>query len=248
MATLTDIYPLFALQVTAGDLQLRAVRDEDIPELVALAQDGIHDPADMPFFFPWTDAPADELPINMARHYWSSRAANTRDKWSLECAVRRGRRAARRADDRHRALPRHPDGGDRVVAGQTLPWSGNRHQDAHGDLHPRLDHLDFEEVTSGAFTDNPASLGVSRKVGYRDNGKTRAQAARRRLVPCCAAWCCSPTTSSALTCGSRSRVLPRCGPSSASTAETTLTPPPAPRVVDLADFIVYKVGRVTLKT
>jgi len=51
-----------------------------------------------------------------------------------------------------------------------------------------LDHLDFEEVTSGAFADNPASLGVSRKVGYRDNGKTRLKrrdadrAVLRRLV------------------------------------------------------------------
>jgi RimJ/RimL family protein N-acetyltransferase len=36
-----------------------------------------------------------------------------------------------------------------------------------------LDHLGFEEVTSGAFTDNPASLGVSRKVGYRRNGEQR---------------------------------------------------------------------------
>ena len=36
-----------------------------------------------------------------------------------------------------------------------------------------FDHLDFEEITSGAFADNPASLGVSRKVGYRDNGETR---------------------------------------------------------------------------
>ena len=44
MATLTHIYPPYALQVTAGDLQLRVVRDDDIPELVALAQDGIHDP------------------------------------------------------------------------------------------------------------------------------------------------------------------------------------------------------------
>jgi hypothetical protein len=28
-------------------------------------------------------------------------------------------------------------------------------------------------VTSGAFEDNPASLAVSRKVGYRDNGVRR---------------------------------------------------------------------------
>ena len=38
-----------------------------------------------------------------------------------------------------------------------------------------FDHLDAEEVTSGAFLDNPASLAVSRKVGYRDNGVRRLQ-------------------------------------------------------------------------
>ena len=36
-----------------------------------------------------------------------------------------------------------------------------------------FDHLGFEEVTSGAFTDNPASRAVSRKVGYRENGEHR---------------------------------------------------------------------------
>jgi hypothetical protein len=36
-----------------------------------------------------------------------------------------------------------------------------------------LDHLGFDQVTSAAFADNPASLGVSRKVGYRLNGEQR---------------------------------------------------------------------------
>ena len=50
-----------------------------------------------------------------------------------------------------------------------------------------LDHLGFEEVTSAAFTDNPASLGVSRKVGYRVDGTQRvvrmgASAEQVRLV------------------------------------------------------------------
>ena len=36
-----------------------------------------------------------------------------------------------------------------------------------------FDHLGAEEVTSGAFLDNPASLAVSRKVGYRPNGVVR---------------------------------------------------------------------------
>ena len=38
-----------------------------------------------------------------------------------------------------------------------------------------FDHLDAVEVTSGAFLDNPASLAVSRKVGYRANGTRRRQ-------------------------------------------------------------------------
>jgi hypothetical protein len=36
-----------------------------------------------------------------------------------------------------------------------------------------LDHLGFEEITSAAFLDNPASLGVSRKVGYRPTAVSR---------------------------------------------------------------------------
>jgi RimJ/RimL family protein N-acetyltransferase len=38
-----------------------------------------------------------------------------------------------------------------------------------------FDHLEAEEITSGAFTDNPASLAVSRKVGYVENGVVRHQ-------------------------------------------------------------------------
>jgi RimJ/RimL family protein N-acetyltransferase len=38
-----------------------------------------------------------------------------------------------------------------------------------------FDHLEAQEVTSAAFLDNPASLAVSRKVGYTANGRTREQ-------------------------------------------------------------------------
>jgi hypothetical protein len=36
-------------------------------------------------------------------------------------------------------------------------------------------HLGFEEITSAAFVDNPASLAVSRKVGYRPTSVRRIQ-------------------------------------------------------------------------
>jgi hypothetical protein len=36
-----------------------------------------------------------------------------------------------------------------------------------------FDHLGAAAITSGAFLDNPASLEVSRKLGYRPNGVRR---------------------------------------------------------------------------
>lgn len=36
-----------------------------------------------------------------------------------------------------------------------------------------FEHLETAEITSGAFVDNPASLAVSRKVGYRSDGRMR---------------------------------------------------------------------------
>ena len=45
-----------------------------------------------------------------------------------------------------------------------------------------FDHLDADEITSGAFTDNPASLAVSRKVGYRPAGQRRLQRRQGELA------------------------------------------------------------------
>ena len=64
--------------------------------------------------------------------------------------------------------------------GETGSWLGLAHQGKGiGTVMRRaicafaFDHLDAEEVTSGAFTDNAASLAVSRKVGYRLGGQKR---------------------------------------------------------------------------
>jgi len=36
-----------------------------------------------------------------------------------------------------------------------------------------FDHLDALSITSGAYEDNQSSVGVSRKVGYTENGTER---------------------------------------------------------------------------
>jgi RimJ/RimL family protein N-acetyltransferase len=59
----------------------------------------------------------------------------------------------------------------------TGSWVGLAHQRRGTGTAMRLavlalafDHLGARDAHSGAFLDNPASLRVSRKLGYRDNG------------------------------------------------------------------------------
>ena len=173
MRTLEEIWPVFGLRVTAGPLQLTPVQDQDIPALVDLAEQGIHGPADMPFLVPWSATPASELGRTMAGYYWRTRAEFGPAKWDLELAVRwdgvvAGVQGVRTADY---LVTR---------TGETGSWLGRAHQGRGiGTLMRQtvcallFDHLDAQEVTSGAFEDNPASLAVSRKVGYSDNGVVR---------------------------------------------------------------------------
>ena len=71
MLSLTDVWPLFGLEIRTPRLVLRLVRDEDLPGLIEAALAGVHDPAVMPFSFPWTDAPSEELPGNYMRFFLS---------------------------------------------------------------------------------------------------------------------------------------------------------------------------------
>jgi RimJ/RimL family protein N-acetyltransferase len=170
---LTDAFPPLALRVEAGPLVLRPITDEVLPELIELALAGIHDPASMPFEMPWTDVPADELPANYARYHWGLRAGWSRDQWTLEFAVE--------YEGRIVGCQGFGTSGYLVTrTGETGSWLGRQfHGRGIGTAMRRaicafvFDHLDAEQVTSAAFTDNPASSAVSRKVGYQPNGLIR---------------------------------------------------------------------------
>lgn len=88
MTTAADLWAPFALRVRCGPLELRAVTDEDIGALVDLIVAGLHDPGQMPFAPPWTDAPPEVLPRNTAGYYWGTRASFSRSDWVLELVVR----------------------------------------------------------------------------------------------------------------------------------------------------------------
>ena len=171
--TPADLFPPLGLRITAGPVELRGITDEVLLGLCELAESGIHEPERMPFYFPWTDAPAGELARNTAAYHWRARADFTPDHWGLHLAVfHQGTLVGTQGFETHDYLV--------TRTGETGSWLGREHQGKGIGTAMRqaicafvFDHLDAAEVTSGAFLDNPASLAVSRKVGYRDNGVRR---------------------------------------------------------------------------
>lgn len=176
MAAVTDLavlFPPFGLHVRVGSLELRPLTDEVLVGLGALAEGGIHDPDAMPFYFPWSTAPRGELARNTAQYHWRVRASFTPDAWDLQLGVfHDGELVGCQGLTTHDFLV--------TRTGETGSWLGQEFQGRGIGTRMRravcalaFDHLGFEEVTSGAFLDNPASLAVSRKVGYRAQGVRR---------------------------------------------------------------------------
>jgi RimJ/RimL family protein N-acetyltransferase len=191
MDSLDDLWPVFSLRIGCGPLELRPIRDDDIPDLVDLARRGIHQPQDMPFYLPWSTRPISELGHEMASYYWRTRADFAPQHWTLNLiALWDGEPVGSQGvSTEHYLVTR---------TGETGSWLGQVHHGRGIGTAMRrsicaflFDHLDASEVTSSAFTDNPASARVSAKVGYRPNGRERRQRRpgelatfdRFRLVP-----------------------------------------------------------------
>lgn len=167
MTSPSELWPPFGLVVRSGDLTLTPVTDADLPELVDLVRSGIHDPDRYPFLTPWTRTPPAEMPAMFAGYHWSQRAAFAADHVSVDLAVRRGGELVGTQGFA---------GGSYAItrSAETGSWLARRFQGQGIGTRMRqavcaflFDHLGAAEVTSGAWVDNPESLAVSRKVGYR---------------------------------------------------------------------------------
>jgi RimJ/RimL family protein N-acetyltransferase len=170
MTTAATALPLLGLRITAGPVELRGITDDLLGPLADLAINGIHDPGFMPFGIPWSIAPAEEMPRNTAQFHWGQRANFSPARWSMDLAVfYNGELAGSQGFGTRDFLI--------TRIGETGSWLGREFQGRGIGTAMRkvicafiFDHLDAEFITSSAFTDNPASLGVSRKCGYRENG------------------------------------------------------------------------------
>lgn len=163
-------WPLFDLRVRTPRLELRYPDDDDITSLAALAAQGIHPPDYMPFSQPWSRAPLGELEPNTLRHFWQVRAETTPAKWVLPFAVVVDGQVVGVQD-----MHTHDFALLRVL--ETGSWLGQAHQGKGigkemrvAILHLAFEGLGAERAQSSAREDNASSIGVSRALGYEDNG------------------------------------------------------------------------------
>lgn len=172
-----DPWPLRHLVLRSPRLTLRPDDDEGVHELVALALRGVHPTEQMPFGVAWTDQPPDELARGALRHHWEARSQLTPTCWRINFLVRH----------EGRIIGTQGLGGTEfAVTGEvsTGSWLGMAHQGQGFGTEMRaavlvlaFDHLGALTARSSAFTDNPASLRVSEKLGYQHDG-TLVQARR----------------------------------------------------------------------
>jgi RimJ/RimL family protein N-acetyltransferase len=171
MTTAATALPLLGLRITAGPVELRGVTDDLIVPLAELASAGIHDPDFMPFYTPWSLTPPEEMPRSMGHFHWGKRASFSVANWGADLAVfYDGELVGSQGISAHDYLI--------TRTGETGSWLSRRYHGKGIGTAMRqvicafaIDCLDAEQITSAAYTDNPASLAVSRKCGYTENGR-----------------------------------------------------------------------------
>ena len=167
-------WPLFDLRINTPRIELRYVDDELAAALAELAAKGIHDPSTMPFSVPWTDVDPPRQQRNTLQWYWRSRAELTPSNWHLPLAVIHDSMVVGTT-----SVMAHDF--SILRAFETGSWLGLEFQGIgigkemrRAALHLGFAGLGAEFAHTGAFTDNAASLGVTRSLGYAPEGSRRA--------------------------------------------------------------------------
>jgi RimJ/RimL family protein N-acetyltransferase len=163
-------WPLFDLVVRTPTVELRYPDDDLCLQLAELAAQGIHPPDFMPFQMPWTRQESPALERSSLQHYWRNRAELTPESWMLAMAtVVDGEVVG------SQGMTGKQFGLMREVS--TGSWLGQAHQGKGigKEMRAAILHLAFaglgaEVAISAAWHDNAKSIGVSRAVGYEDNG------------------------------------------------------------------------------
>lgn len=164
------MWPVFGLRVRTPRLELRPVDPDLAFEVAELAAAGVHDPAIMPFAIPWTDAEPPALQQNVVRYYLETWAQFRPEQWRLPFAVLDGDRVVGVQDLGARDFPVLRQFTTGSWVGRSFQGRGIGREMRTAVLHVGFAGLDARRAQSDAFTDNAASLAVTRALGYRPNG------------------------------------------------------------------------------
>jgi RimJ/RimL family protein N-acetyltransferase len=172
-----DLHPFAALRLLVahpdGDVELRTGDLDGLLELAAVAAGGVHAPDVMPFTEPWTDCEPAERARRTLRWQLSGWGGWSPQDWRLDFVVRRGGVVVGTQSLEATEFPVLRE----VVTGS---WLGREHQGRGTGrlmraavLQLAFAGLGAQCARSDAYLDNPGSLGVSRRLGYREDGQRR---------------------------------------------------------------------------
>ncbi len=168
---LSDLWPTYGLRILTPRLTLRLPDKEELAALAQVAADGVHKPGERPFLTPWTEGTPEERAKFVLQGHWDDLASWTPTNWSLGLGVFV-------SDDEPIGMVHLGARDFRVVRGVTTSsWLGRSHhhqglgtEARAGLLTLAFDHLGATDATTEVFSDNDASQGVSRKLGYERDG------------------------------------------------------------------------------
>jgi RimJ/RimL family protein N-acetyltransferase len=164
------LWPLFDLRLRTARLELRLPTDDDLVQLAALARRGVHPPGSMPFAVPWSTLPSPQFERGFVQFHWTARGTWRPERWTLDLMATRD------------GVPIGMQGLGAVDFAtlrtvSTGSWLGLEFQRRGFGTEMRaavlalaFDGLDAEAALTEARTDNQGSQGVSRALGYEENG------------------------------------------------------------------------------
>ena len=163
-------WPLYDLRIVTPRIELRWPSEAEIFELIETSRGNIHPPGSMPFNMAWSTQPSPEYERGFLQHHWRVRSEWKPEKWAYNPFA---------FLDGEPIGSQGVDASDFAVTKAVHSGSWLR-MDRQGDgigkeMRAAILHLAFEGLGatvaySGAWDDNLASLGVSRALGYEENG------------------------------------------------------------------------------